>query len=522
MDIAPSILIESSSCLLASDAHAHCEKIMPLFQAELARFCYFGRFTVQVGFNASTIRSGGLEEQIFVTLDSPFWGLYGIVSARFSPIFSPFSATIQTPGTCYVLYGKFEERERLEYSNQRDGPWVQHISGSVSGDDGAVRAVGRVRDGGTSDPISANVPFHSVVQTTWGDDGHSSRLELSMKGSLGIRVSDNFVQHLTGLDKPVFLQVCKDTSVAPLRPEDWFNESPWVHITLDDLSVHSKPTDTQNYVIVNAYVAVAPSTGTTREIETSPGDDIFTPQDTRPPLDRTFYGGLITRLNRLLPSLVPGCAPEVTTPRRIWEMKTEMVFRVEDKGTGWTFLHNDYVYPHENPSSADFGIRHSALRGVANNISSGSDPVPTSGVIAVNCFIFWAPRPGWRRGKLQSIAHKLRAPFTSSRNSGSTKEPRPDLPVFANFMHRVTLLIDANRCLGKAISDKVQPKRQINMHELVRDSSQIDTLLPVELIPILRSGADSSATITLASEVPFPKAWEGRMKRGRLQKSYVN
>ena len=69
-DIAPSIVIKSSSCLLALDAHAHCEKIMPLFQAELARVGYFGRFTIQVGFNESTIRSQGLYEEFFVTLDS--------------------------------------------------------------------------------------------------------------------------------------------------------------------------------------------------------------------------------------------------------------------------------------------------------------------------------------------------------------------------------------------------------------------------------------------------------------------
>ena len=70
-DIAPSIVIKSSSCLLALYAHAH----MPLFQAELARVGYFGRFTIQVGFNESTIRSQGLYEEIFVTLDSSLWGL---------------------------------------------------------------------------------------------------------------------------------------------------------------------------------------------------------------------------------------------------------------------------------------------------------------------------------------------------------------------------------------------------------------------------------------------------------------
>ena len=41
------------------------------------------------------------------------------------------------------------------------------------------------------DGISAKAPFHSVVQTTWGGDGHSSHLELSLKGTLGIHVSDN-------------------------------------------------------------------------------------------------------------------------------------------------------------------------------------------------------------------------------------------------------------------------------------------------------------------------------------------
>ena len=163
--------------------------------------------------------------------------------------------------------------------------------------------------------------------------------------------------------------------------------------------------------------------------------------------------------------------------------------------------------PHENPFSADFGIRHSAFRSVQDGTSSGSDPVLTSGVIAVNCFAFWPPRPDRWQGKLQSIAHKLRASFTSSRNSESTKEPRPDLPVFANFMHRVTLLVDVNRCLGKPISDEVEPEQQLNMSELVNDSGGIDALLPVELIPLLSCAADSSATITLVSEVPLPKAW---------------
>jgi len=255
-DIATSIVIKSSGCLLASDARAHCEKIMPLFQAELARFRYFGRFTVQVGFNESTFRYYGLNEQIFVTLDSPLWGLSQcIVSARFSPIFVPFDATIQTPGTCYVLYGNHEQRDRLEYWNQKDGPWVQYISGSVSNDNRGVRRVEQVRDRGTGNVSisTTNVTFHSVVQTTWDDDGHSSRLELSLKGSLGIRVSDDFVQHLTVSDKPIFLQVCKVASAVPSALGD---ESPWVHITLADLSVRTKPTDTQDYVIVDAHVAV--------------------------------------------------------------------------------------------------------------------------------------------------------------------------------------------------------------------------------------------------------------------------
>ena len=105
MDTAPSssILIKSSSCLLASDAYAHFEKIRLLFRAELTRFGYFGRFTVQVGFDELNGRVPG---SIFVTLDSPLWGLsQSIVSARFSPIFDLF-LTIQTPGTCYVLWGK--------------------------------------------------------------------------------------------------------------------------------------------------------------------------------------------------------------------------------------------------------------------------------------------------------------------------------------------------------------------------------------------------------------------------------
>ena len=149
-----------------------------------------------------------------------------------------------------------------------------------------------------------------------------------------------------------------------------------------------------------------------------------------------------------------------------------------NRGTGWRF---HYVYAHERPSSADFGVRHSVLRSILH--STSSDPVSTSGVLAVNCFVFWAPcgsRPDRQRGKLQSIARKLRAPFTSSRNSESTEKPRPDLPVFANFMHRVTFLIDVNRCIGKPISDKVQPKQQLIMSEFVKDSSEIDTLLPVE------------------------------------------
>lgn len=46
--------------------------------------------------------------------------------------------------------------------------------------------VGQFRDG-----IPASVPFYSVVQTTWGDDSHSSHLELTLKGFLGIHVSNN-------------------------------------------------------------------------------------------------------------------------------------------------------------------------------------------------------------------------------------------------------------------------------------------------------------------------------------------
>ena len=48
-------------------------------------------------------------------------------------------------------------------------------------------------------------------------------------------------------------------------------------------------------------------------------------------------------------------------------MKSGLAWEEDEKytsGTGWTFLHNDYVYPRENPSSADFGIRHSAFHSV--------------------------------------------------------------------------------------------------------------------------------------------------------------
>ena len=67
-------------------------------------------------------------------------------------------------------------------------------------------------------------------------------------------------------------------------------------------------------------------------------------------------------------------------------------------------------------------------------------------------------------------------------------------------MHRVTFLIDVNRYLGMPISDEVQPKRQLNMSD---DSSEIDTLL------ILGSGAGSSATVTMTSEVPIRKHGKG-------------
>jgi len=90
MDTASSIVIKS-----------HFKKIRPLFQTELARLGYFGRFTVQVGFKEpnTQVLLVGSEEQIFVTLDSSLWGLsQRVVSARFSPIFEPFFATIQTPG----------------------------------------------------------------------------------------------------------------------------------------------------------------------------------------------------------------------------------------------------------------------------------------------------------------------------------------------------------------------------------------------------------------------------------------
>ena len=75
MDIAPSIPIKSSSCLLASHARAHWEKILPFFQVELARFGYLVVSPSRLASNESTIYSRGLNEQIFVTLDSLLWGL---------------------------------------------------------------------------------------------------------------------------------------------------------------------------------------------------------------------------------------------------------------------------------------------------------------------------------------------------------------------------------------------------------------------------------------------------------------
>lgn len=86
-------------------------------------------------------------------------------------------------------------------------------------------------------------------------------------------------------------------------------------------------------------------------------------------------------------------------------------------------------------------------------------------------------------------------------------------------MHYVTFLIDIDWCLGEPISNKVQPKRQLNVSKLIKDSSEIDTLLPIKLIPLLGSAADSSTMITLASEVLFLKAWKGRMKLEHLQKN---
>jgi len=228
---------------------------------------------------------------------------------------------------------------------------------------------------------------------TWGDDGHSSGLELLLKGLLEIRVSGDFVQHLTVFNKPIFLQVCKDASMASLCLTDWDNESPWVHIILADLSVHRESINRQNYIIIETHVAVTAPYLASTEIETSPGEDRFTPQDITPPSDRTSYGRVITWLNGLLPSLVPGCTPEVTITRRIWEIEVGMADEEDEDnncGTGWMFLYNDYVYLYKNPSSADFGIRHSGFCGVYN--SSSSQPIPTC-VFTVNCFIFWAPRP---------------------------------------------------------------------------------------------------------------------------------
>ena len=38
------------------------------------------------------------------------------------------------------------------------------------------------------DRIKSTIPFHSVVSASWGNDG--SGVELSLKGSIGVHVSD--------------------------------------------------------------------------------------------------------------------------------------------------------------------------------------------------------------------------------------------------------------------------------------------------------------------------------------------
>ena len=83
-------------------------------------------------------------------------------------------------------------------------------------------------------------------------------------------------------DKPIFPQVYEDSAhVAPLCRVNC--NGPLVSITLVDLSVSGNPTDTQNYVTVDADVAITEPFLISGQIERSPREDTFTSQDFGPP-----------------------------------------------------------------------------------------------------------------------------------------------------------------------------------------------------------------------------------------------
>jgi len=84
----PSVLVQASTCLVANEAQAHVEKILPRFREELARFPYSGRFAIQVGFNERRfIHSGEIQEVIFVALEFELIGFSKTIEAN-SRLFS--------------------------------------------------------------------------------------------------------------------------------------------------------------------------------------------------------------------------------------------------------------------------------------------------------------------------------------------------------------------------------------------------------------------------------------------------